>query len=87
MGGDIVGGVVDIAEVIGGIGMGDIRLVQLRRALLHRLQRVEDGGQNFVLNIDQAQRLFGEGLALRRHKGYPVAHVAHAVIQQICIIG
>ena len=56
-------------------------VVDDRRAGLHALARVEDGGQLLVLDLDQGQRALGDLLGLGGHRGHAVAHVAHLAVQ------
>ena len=58
---DVMCGIVNIPKMFPGIWVRDIRLVQLRSAVTHRLQWIEDGRQYLILNLYQLQRLLRNG--------------------------
>ena len=57
-------------------------LVQLRRAFGDRHQRIENGGQLFILDFDQLRRFFRDVAVLGRHDGHFLADEAHAISRQ-----
>ena len=52
-------------------------LEQQRRVRLHRLVDVDDVRQHLVVDLDQRQRLVGDGLAGGRHGGDRMALIEH----------
>ena len=56
--------------------------VDQRRARPHRLQRVVDGRQLLVLNVDQRRRALGRLLVVRGNGGHRVADEAHHVVRE-----
>ncbi len=53
---------------------------------LHRLFGIEVGGQHFVLDIDQFERLLGDRFGDSNHAGDVVADVAHLVERQRVLV-
>ena len=73
--------------VLGVVDARGIRLiVNHRRAVSHGLLNFQDGRQNFVLDLNQPQRLFGDGAALRRNGRHAIAHQAHLGVEQIGVV-
>ena len=64
------------AIVIGNVVM------KLRRARRHRFERIENRGQQLVIDFDQTNRLFGGIDRLRRHRRHPIADETHLVPAQ-----
>jgi hypothetical protein len=57
-------------------------VVDDRRLGLHRLHRVEDGGQLFILHLDQGEGLFGRVHIVRRNRSHFLAHKPHLLLGQ-----
>ncbi len=57
-------------------------IVDSNRVRLHRFARVEDGIQNFIFHVDQAQCLLGNFKSLRRNERDAVADESHFVIER-----
>ena len=66
---------------------GDALVVQQRRVRTHRCLRVEDGGQDFVLDLDQPAGRFRCGLGFRDDRGDALAHKADHVVEHIGVVG
>ncbi len=61
-------------------------LVQLRRARLHRLFRVEHRRQVLVFDLYQVERLLGDVVRGRRHRGDRLAGEAHGVAHDLKVV-
>jgi len=59
-----------------------LRVVNEIRLRLHRLFGIEVRGQDFILDVDEFERLLGDRFRNGNHAGYVVAHVAHLVERQ-----
>ena len=46
---------------------------------LHRLFGIEIGRQNFIVNVDEFERLFGDGLGRRHNARHIVTYVADSI--------
>ena len=66
----------------GGPGPHVARIVDQRRAGPRRLDRVEDGRELVVLDLDQPERLLGRLAVLGRHRGHLLADEADLVAGQ-----
>ena len=64
---------VDGGDVVGHV------VVQLRRAVADRGFLVDHGGQHFVVDVDQADRVVGLGLRFRDHQRHAFADEANAI--------
>jgi hypothetical protein len=73
----------DLLAEVAGLAVG----VDLHRARVERLLRVEVGGQELVHHLDGIERLDGGVLVDRRHRGHAVAHVEHLVQGQRILVG
>ena len=60
------------------VGLG-ARLGHRRRAGLHGLERIDGGGQDVVLDLDQVERLLGDGQLVGGDGGHRMADEHHAV--------
>ena len=56
--------------------------MQLRRAVLHRLLRVEDKGQRLIFHLERADALMRRDLVLRDDDRHVVAPVADVPVEQ-----
>ena len=75
---DVVHGILD-ERVVGA--------VQLRRAVGHRLLRVEHRGQHLVLDDDLAAALLGGADGVGEHGHHPLADEAHDVVEDVRVVG
>ena len=55
----------------------DVLRIDLRRARLDRLHRIEDRGQHLVFDLDELRRLARDPIVVRRDGREHVAHVTH----------
>ena len=62
-------------------------VVDDRRPRLHGLHRVEDGGQNLVLDLDEFQRLLENLGRLGGDDSHAIADMAHLVVQAHLVVG
>ena len=76
-------------EIFMGVRIGKIDvfgfIMNLNCAGFHRLAHVEDGGQNLVFDLNQAEGFFGDFGGFGGHKGHPVANEAHFVVKRKAI--
>ena len=82
--GDVVGlgkGLVGIAEDMVVILLQVVALIVVNEVFLslHRVFGIEVGGQEFVIDVDQFEGLFGDRFGDGGDAGYVVAHVADLV--------
>ena len=87
---------VDIADlavqleqdvVLGILDERVVRAVQLRRAVGHRLFRVEHRGQHLVFDDDLAAALLGGADRVGQHGHHPLADEAHDVVEDVGVVG
>ena len=62
-------------------------VVKDRRARLHRLLGIEDGGQDLIVDLDQPCGCFGGGLGFGDDGGDALADETHDVVQHVGIVG
>ncbi len=84
--------VLDVAELavnvdIDVVAEGDALLVQDRRARRHGRFRIEHGGQQLVLDLEQAAAFLRGALGLGHHGGDPLADEADDVVEHVGVVG
>ena len=75
------GGDAGVGQRLAGVGLGAL-VGHARRVRLHRLERVDGGRQHLVLDLDQVERLVGDGQLVGGHGGHRLAGEDHAVDRQ-----
>src|SRR5262249_59625804 len=60
--------------------------VEHRRPRLHGQLRIEDGGQQLVLDLEGATPCLGRADAVRQHGGHPLAHEADDVVEDVGVV-
>ena len=65
-------------ERLAGVGLGP-RIRHRWRPDQHRLERVDRRGQHLVLDLDQVERLLGDGQLVRGHRGHRLADEDHPI--------
>ena len=71
--------------------LGEHVVVEHRRVRRHRLAHVDHVRQHLVVDLDQVQRLLGDGLRGRRHRGHGMAVVErlparHDVLRHVAVV-
>ncbi len=78
-------GVIALADVRVLEDIVRIRLVEQRRAVLHRLLHVQHEGQLLILDLQRAHALHRRDLVLRDDDGDVVAVIAHVAVQKVAV--
>ena len=66
---------------------GDPLVVQQRRFRAHRGLRVEHGGQNFVLHLDQSAGCFGRGFGFCDNRSDALPYKADHMVEYVGVVG